>query len=164
MDELDKKIELAVRHQPGKKAFEISRELKLSRKVVNSFLYGSLKGKCIRDNEYKWYPKGFSVPEASETVLIDTVITSSKIRGKSLFLINPCAKPLVLTYNSEHPFFSSVYSKLDANGRNAVDLLFESLSILIEQEYSQDDIFEDIVHQWGQIVYKKILNTASVTN
>jgi RNA polymerase primary sigma factor len=53
----DRRILQTVTNNPGLKAKEIARMIGLSRKQVNTALYGELRKDVIRDDSFRWYPK-----------------------------------------------------------------------------------------------------------
>ena len=46
-----------IQANPGKRATEIAADLHLDKKLVNSLLYGKLRGSVTQDKSYKWWPK-----------------------------------------------------------------------------------------------------------
>lgn len=46
-----------VQSNPGRRAREIAGHFRVEKKLVNSFLYGSLRGKVTQDRSYRWWPK-----------------------------------------------------------------------------------------------------------
>jgi len=60
MTELDSRIIQALEARPGQKAGQIAVALGVDRQLVNSALYGRLKGQVQQDKGYRWYLKGVS--------------------------------------------------------------------------------------------------------
>jgi hypothetical protein len=60
MTDLDSRILRAIEGKPGQTARQIAAALGVDRQVVNSVLYGRLKGKVQQDKAYRWYVKGSS--------------------------------------------------------------------------------------------------------
>lgn len=57
MTELDTRIIQILQARPGQKAGQIASSLRVDRKLVNSALYGRLKGRVQQDKTYRWYLK-----------------------------------------------------------------------------------------------------------
>lgn len=55
MESLDQKILDEITVRPGQKARDIAKKLNIERSLVNSILYGRLKGKVKQDKNYRWY-------------------------------------------------------------------------------------------------------------
>ncbi len=66
MTELDSRIIQALEVGPGQKAGQIAAALGVDRKLVNSALYGRLKGRVQQDKGYRWYLKGSSRADKRE--------------------------------------------------------------------------------------------------
>jgi KaiC/GvpD/RAD55 family RecA-like ATPase len=60
MTELDSQIMQVLEARPGQKASQIATTLGVDKKLVNSALYGPLKGRVQQDKGYHWYLKGVS--------------------------------------------------------------------------------------------------------
>ena len=45
-------------NEPGVRAKDIAARLGLSRREVNSVLFGKLRGKVVQDSKYRWWPRG----------------------------------------------------------------------------------------------------------
>lgn len=60
MTELDSRIIQALEARPGQKAGQIAAFLGVDKQLVNSALYGRLKGRVQQDKGYRWYLKGSS--------------------------------------------------------------------------------------------------------
>lgn len=58
MTELDSRIIQTLEARPGQKAGQIAAALGVDRQLVNSALYGRLKGRVQQDKGYRWYLKG----------------------------------------------------------------------------------------------------------
>lgn len=58
MTALESQIIQALAGRPGQKAAEIAAALGIDKRLVNSALYGSLRGRVWQDKGYRWYPKG----------------------------------------------------------------------------------------------------------
>lgn len=58
MTELDNRIIQALEARPGQKAGQIASTLGVERQIVNSALYGRLKGRVQQDKGYRWYLRG----------------------------------------------------------------------------------------------------------
>lgn len=54
MSDLDRQILEIIKNKPGQKAMEIAVQLHVDKTLVNSALYGRLKGKVQQDNAYRW--------------------------------------------------------------------------------------------------------------
>jgi Winged helix-turn-helix DNA-binding len=54
MDEIDQEILAMLADKPGLKASQIARKIGVSRKIINHFLYGSLKKKVSKDESHRW--------------------------------------------------------------------------------------------------------------
>lgn len=75
MTELDSRIIQILRATPGQKAAQIAASLGVDRKLVNSALYGRLKGRVEQDKSYRWYlkgPSGIDKPESENPERLDT--------------------------------------------------------------------------------------------
>lgn len=57
---LDDHILDVIKAKPGQKAKDIAAQLGIDRQLVNSALYGRLKGRVQQDKAYRWFPKGSS--------------------------------------------------------------------------------------------------------
>lgn len=55
--DIDQHILETIKQKPGQKTKEIASELGVDNTLVNSSLYGRLKGKVRQDRIYRWYPK-----------------------------------------------------------------------------------------------------------
>lgn len=66
MDDLDRQVLEAIKTKPGQQAKHIAAQLGIDRKLVNSALYGRLKGKVHQDKNYRWYPKDAAGVERRE--------------------------------------------------------------------------------------------------
>ncbi len=67
MTDLDLQILEAIMLKPGQKAKDIAMRLGVDRNLVNSALYGRLKGKVQQDKSYRWFPKdAAAVPGRSD--------------------------------------------------------------------------------------------------
>ncbi len=47
-----------LRVKPGQRARDIAAQLGVDRSIVNSALYGALRGQVVQDKSYRWWPKG----------------------------------------------------------------------------------------------------------
>jgi len=70
----------AVRSNPGRKAKEIARELRLDTGEVNSVLHGPLKGRVRQDNNYCWWVSESRSTSAPENYTIPTPYEPAHIR------------------------------------------------------------------------------------
>jgi very-short-patch-repair endonuclease len=69
MNNLEREVLEAIRTKPGQKATHVAAQLGIDRRLVNSALYGPLKGKVRQDKTYRWYPKDApGVPEREDKV------------------------------------------------------------------------------------------------
>ena len=66
MNDLDRQVLEAIKAKPGQQAKHIAGQLGVDRKLVNSPLYGRLKGKVQQDKSYRWYPKDSAGVERRE--------------------------------------------------------------------------------------------------
>lgn len=60
---------------PGKRAKDISAQLCIDRSMVNSILYGTLRGRVTQDNSYRWWPKEaaqLGQPTSAQVPRLDT--------------------------------------------------------------------------------------------
>jgi len=57
MNDLEQRILEAIKSKPGQKAKDIAVQLGVDRNVVNSELFGRIKGKVQQDKRYRWYAK-----------------------------------------------------------------------------------------------------------
>jgi very-short-patch-repair endonuclease len=60
MSDLHDRVLEMIKVKPGQKAKDIAAQLGVDRQLVNSALYGRLKGKVQQDKSYRWYVKGSS--------------------------------------------------------------------------------------------------------
>lgn len=67
MNSLDERILDVLTKQPGQKARDLAALLGVDRSLVNSVLYGPLKGKVRQDSNYRWYPKVAGEREQSKS-------------------------------------------------------------------------------------------------
>lgn len=76
MDEIDLQIVNILKNKPRQKAKEIAAQLHIDKTLVNSALYGRLKGKVQQDNTYRWFLKESSRPElhGEEPKLLNTTL------------------------------------------------------------------------------------------
>jgi very-short-patch-repair endonuclease len=58
MTDLDIRIIETLKGKPGQKAAQIASTLGVQRRIVNSALYGRLKGRVCQDKHYRWYLRG----------------------------------------------------------------------------------------------------------
>ena len=58
MTDLHKTIIEIITAKPGQKAKDIAKQLGVDKRLVNSALYGPLKGKVFQGKDYRWYLKG----------------------------------------------------------------------------------------------------------
>ncbi|NJL32111.1 MAG: winged helix-turn-helix domain-containing protein [Phycisphaerales bacterium] len=72
MNNLDERILNAIQAKPGQKAKDIAAQLGIDRQLVNSALWGRLKGRVQQDKAYRWYPKGSSGIDNREPNRLDT--------------------------------------------------------------------------------------------
>ena len=66
MADLESRILAAITSRPGQKAGQIAVSLGVDKRLVNSALYGSLKGRVRQDKDYRWHPNRPSPPRPPE--------------------------------------------------------------------------------------------------
>lgn len=157
------KILKTIEATPGLLAREIATKFGVTRKEVNSILYGKLKSKIRKDEKNRWYLVGFSksVVERKKTVDKSSTFTSkpvtvesSSFPGSSLFIIKPFGNEVKIEVNKSHPFMAKDYEILDDSGKKAVNKLITALALVFEKHYSESDFIEELIDEWG-IALKK---------
>lgn len=157
MLDIVKKIESFICNNPGCKASFIASKLELSRKEVNSFIYGELKGKFVQDESFKWYPKGFDLSCDQAVKIRPASHRIGKVRGRSLFVVTETPSGIEIVYNDKHRFFTDCYARIEGESQGIVDLLLKSFSNVIENNYDQEEYFEGVVEEWGIILDRLIV-------
>jgi very-short-patch-repair endonuclease len=68
MNDVEKRILEIIKAKPGQKASDIAAQLGLEKQLVNSALYGGIKGKVKQDKSYRWYPNDVVVGGAADHI------------------------------------------------------------------------------------------------
>lgn len=164
-----------LQRKPGCKASYLAGELGCTRKEVNSVLYGSLKSDVVKDCNYLWYlasetgirtgdaqPLGKAAVEKEiskipgELSLKPVDISTSSIRGNSLFHFELFPDGIKVRLNEKHPFVSREVSRLDSEGLHRFNLLLETFAQVLELHYTDADLFEEVVDDWGSLLIRRL--------
>lgn len=156
MSDLSIKLEKMIQHQPGIKARKLAKDLGLKTCDINKVLYGELSQKLVQDETYQWYPVGYDKNKDITFKPKKVVNKVASIRGSSPFTLNKSNESIELIYNKSHPFFHDIYQLQDAAGRKALDMVFSSFSMVMDDFYDQSELFEDVVDAWGAALSRKI--------
>lgn len=148
--------------QPGAKALEIAKLINTSRTTVNRVLYKLLAdGTVEKDQDYQWFLAGQG-PSSTETIqdaarlrTRNVEVTRAEMRGMSLFSLNSEHERLEVTLNLKHPFIAAYHAD-HPDLVHLIDSVFESAATAFEKHYTEAELFEEVVDDWGRILAQKI--------